>query len=62
MSKTIDTSTKVKDHDTLADTELDAVSGGWSLSGIPGAAAATTGHRALTHAVEGFFKNGGTRA
>ena len=49
------------DHRPLADSELDAVSGGWSLSGIPGAGAATTGHRALTHAVEGFFKNGGTR-
>jgi hypothetical protein len=50
------------DHRPLADSELDAVSGGWSLNGIPGAGAATTGHRALTHAVSGFFTNGGTRS
>jgi hypothetical protein len=48
------------DHRPLADSELDAVSGGWSLSGIPGAEAATTPHRGLTHVVSGFFKNGGT--
>src|SRR6476646_8484065 len=56
MSKTNDTSdfgqATLEDHRALADRELDAVSGGWSLSGIPGAGAATTpGHRALTHAV-----------
>jgi hypothetical protein len=43
------------DHRPLADSELDAVSGGWSLNGIPGAGAT------LTHAVSGFFTNGGTR-
>ena len=62
MSKTSDTSDF--GHATLealADSELDAVSGGWSLSGIPGAGAATTGHRALTHAISGFFTNSGTR-
>jgi hypothetical protein len=39
MSKTSDTSKfdhAKLDHHTLADSELDAVSGGWSLSGIPG--------------------------
>jgi hypothetical protein len=35
MSKTIDTSTKVKDHDTLADTELDAVTGGMLYLAAP---------------------------
>jgi hypothetical protein len=37
MSKSNDVSTL--DHRSLADSELDAVTGGWSLSGIPGAAA-----------------------
>jgi hypothetical protein len=59
MSKTNDPG--MFEDRTLADSELDAVSGGWSLSGIPGAGAATTPHRALTHAVSGFFTNGGTR-
>jgi hypothetical protein len=64
MSKSNDTSRLAtpEDHRPLADSELDAVSGGWSLSGIPGAGAATTGHHALTHAVSGFFRNGGTRS
>jgi hypothetical protein len=35
MSKTNDTTNF--SHGTLADSELDAVSGGWSLNGIPGA-------------------------
>ena len=35
MSKTNDTPNF--SHGTLADSELDAVSGGWSLNGIPGA-------------------------
>jgi hypothetical protein len=65
ISETNDTSdfghVTLEDHRPLADRELDAVSGGWSLSGIPGAGAATTPHRALTHVVSGFFKNGGTR-
>jgi hypothetical protein len=62
MSKTNDTSrlATLEDHRPLANSELDAVSGGWSLSGIPGAGAATTGHRALTHAVSGFFTASGT--
>jgi hypothetical protein len=30
------------DHRPLADSELDAVSGGWSLNGIPGATTPTT--------------------
>jgi hypothetical protein len=29
------------DHRAVADSELDAVSGGWSLNGIPGATAPT---------------------
>jgi hypothetical protein len=29
------------DHRPLADNELDAVAGGWSLNGIPGAGAST---------------------
>jgi hypothetical protein len=41
MSKTNDASNlsydTPNDHRPLADSELDAVSGGWSLSGIPGA-------------------------
>ena len=39
MSKTNGTPkpTALEDHRPLADSELDAVSGGWSLSGIPGA-------------------------
>jgi hypothetical protein len=39
MSTSNDTSrpTTLEDHRPLADSELDAVSGGWSLSGIPGA-------------------------
>ena len=65
MSKSNDTSkldrAKIENR-VLADSHLDAVSGGWSLSGIPGAGTATTGHHALTHAVSGFFRNGGTRA
>jgi hypothetical protein len=64
MSKTNDASNlshdTPSDHRVLADSELDAVSGGWSLNGIPGAGAATTGHHALTHGVEGFFTNRGT--
>jgi hypothetical protein len=40
MSKTNDASNlshdTPNDHRPLADSELDAVSGGWSLSGIPG--------------------------
>jgi hypothetical protein len=52
----------LEDHSPLTESELDVVSGGWSLSGIQGAGTATMGHRALTHAVNGFFKNGGTRA
>jgi hypothetical protein len=61
MEKIMSKTDTPNDHRPLADSELDAVSGGWSLSGIPGAGAATTGHRALTHAVSGFFTNGGTR-
>jgi hypothetical protein len=42
MGKTNDTSkldrAKIENR-VLADSELDAVTGGWSLSGIPGAAA-----------------------
>jgi hypothetical protein len=39
MSKTNDTSklAVLEDHHTLADSELDAVSGGWFPFGIPGA-------------------------
>jgi hypothetical protein len=51
MSKTNDTSKldRVKiETRVLADSELDAVSGGWSLSGIPGATSSVppkpTGH------------------
>jgi hypothetical protein len=61
MEKIMSKTDTPNDHRPLADNELDAVAGGWSLNGIPGAGAATTGHRALTHAVSGFFTNGGTR-
>jgi hypothetical protein len=61
MSKTNDTSdfgqATLEDHRALADGELDAVSGGWSFV----VAAPAPGHRALTHAVSGFFTNSGTR-
>jgi hypothetical protein len=42
MSKTNDTSrpATLDDHRALADSELDAVTGGWLPTGIPGAAAA----------------------
>jgi hypothetical protein len=42
MSKTNDTSrpAALDDHRPLVDSELDAVTGGWLPSGIPGAAAA----------------------
>jgi hypothetical protein len=50
MSKTNGTPkpTALEDHRPLADSELDAVSGGWSLSGIPGAMP----HADLTFAVD----------
>jgi hypothetical protein len=52
MSKTNDTSdfghATLEDHRALADSELDAVSGGWSFV----VAAPAPGHRALTHATE----------
>jgi hypothetical protein len=55
MSKTSDTSkfdhAKLENR-VLADSELDAVSGGWSLSGIPGAMA----HADFTFAVDASTK------
>jgi hypothetical protein len=57
MSKTNDASNlshdTPNDHRVLADSELDAVSGGWSLSGIPG----TGGTTPLPH-VTGYVKMG----
>jgi hypothetical protein len=53
MSKTNDTT---KPRELTAD-ELDQIAGGTPSIPIP----PPTPHRALTHAVTGFFKQGGTR-
>jgi hypothetical protein len=58
MSKTNDTSrvAALEDHRPLAADELDQIAGGTPSIPIP----PPTPHRALTHAVSGFFTNGGT--
>ena len=59
MSKTNDTSrlATLEDHHPLAADELDQIAGGTPSIPVP----PPTPHLALTHAVAGFFKNGGTR-
>ena len=46
-----------EDHRPLAADELDQIAGGTPSIPVP----PSTPHLALTHAVAGFFKNGGTR-
>jgi hypothetical protein len=54
MSKTNDTERTRE----LNEAELDQIAGGTPSIPIP----PPTPHRALTHAVSGFFRNGGTRS
>jgi hypothetical protein len=60
MSKTNDTSrpATLEDYRPLAADELDQIAGGTPSIPIP----PPTPHRVLTHAVSGFFTNGGTRS